>query len=200
MGWPRSSRREGGLEWGEPVSGFAQSCLLRADFRARSHTLLRCFRKKQICHDLWRMEVHPWISLWGFLITIVGAAEKLWALLAKMPIWARRLHVTGQQWRLSSTGGIVPMGSGPDRQHVLSFSAAEIADAEKSCRTLGVHFGRSLLWDNLQMEMRIHDLFLADTDRYIRDADLTKVPDKQRKWLKVKSTQRVLENFDPSPC
>lgn len=103
MGWWVPGGR--GLEWGEPVSGFAHSCLLRADFRAWSHTLLRGFMKKQICHDLWRIEVHPWISLYGFLITIMAAAEKLWALLAKMPACERRLHVAGRLWKASQHWG-----------------------------------------------------------------------------------------------
>lgn len=66
----------------------------------------------------------------------MDAAEKLWALLAKMLASERKLHVVGQLWKLSSTGGIAPAGSSPDRQHLLSFSAAEIIDAEKSYRTL----------------------------------------------------------------
>lgn len=56
--------------------------------------------KKQICHDLWWIEVHPWMSLSGSLITIMDAAEKLRALLAETPACRRRLDAAGQLWEL----------------------------------------------------------------------------------------------------
>lgn len=37
--------------------------------------------------------------------------------------------MVGQLRKLSSTGGVVPACSGPERQHLLSFSRAEILDA-----------------------------------------------------------------------
>lgn len=169
-----SSEGKGVMGWEEPVSGFAHSCLLRTYSWALSHTLLRYFMEKQICHDLWRMEIHSWISPQGFLIIIMGATQKRWELLAKIPSYRRRLEGAGQLWKFSNAGGMASVGSNPDRQRLLRCLQQRWRMPRNTVECLW----HSLFWDNLKLERWICKLFLADTHRQQWDAEFTKVTDK----------------------